>query len=132
VEALAALDALRELLSDAKSGDLAYRGDTVAPQTVREWLKGHLPAALCDFVDKVLATQTTDARAKTSDAHEIEALNELLAQTPMLPLEEAAQALQLPVEQLAVTVRKHSEHFGLLGQPPTMLFRAVDRATSEE
>jgi hypothetical protein len=75
VEVLAALDALRELLSDAKSGDLAFHGDTVAPQTVREWLKGHLPAALFEFVDEILGTQMKGEREKTSDAHEIEALN---------------------------------------------------------
>jgi hypothetical protein len=54
VEALAALDALRELLSDAKSGDLACRGKAIAPEMVEEWLAAHLPGALCDFADQIL------------------------------------------------------------------------------
>src|SRR5262249_45189108 len=37
-EALAALEALRSLLSDAKAGDLAHRGETIGPRTVEEWL----------------------------------------------------------------------------------------------
>jgi len=130
VEALAALDALRELLSDAKSGDLAHRGEAVTPQTVREWLKGHLPGGLCDFVDEVLGTQAGESNA--SDAHELEVLNELLAQQPMLPLEDAARALELPIEQLTATVGRHPNHFGLLGQPPSMLFRAVDKSEAND
>ncbi len=54
VEALAALDALRELLSDAKSGDLACRGMAVVPQTVEEWLTPHLPNSLRDFGEEIL------------------------------------------------------------------------------
>src|SRR5262249_46581411 len=45
-EALAALDALRRLLSDAKSGELDNRGDTVELKTVQDWLAKHLIAEL--------------------------------------------------------------------------------------
>ncbi len=54
IEALAALDALRELLSDAKSGDLACRGKALEPDTVEEWLASHLPSTLRDFGDQIL------------------------------------------------------------------------------
>ncbi len=62
VEALAALDALRELLSDAKSGDLACQGQAVSPQSVEEWLSAHLSASvLRDFVDDVLRKSASSA-----------------------------------------------------------------------
>jgi hypothetical protein len=59
VEALAALDALRELLSDAKSGDLSFGGETVAPQTVEDWLKAHVPLGLRDFVSEIAKDEPT-------------------------------------------------------------------------
>ena len=67
VKALAALDALRELLSDAKSGDLACQGEAVSPVTVREWLKKHLPGVLLDLVDEVFGTESNDVNRDQSD-----------------------------------------------------------------
>ena len=54
VDALAALDALRELLSDAKSGDLAFHGDTISPQTVEQWLAAHLEESVDNFAEEIL------------------------------------------------------------------------------
>ena len=45
-EAIETLSALRRLLSDAESGDLAHHGDSIPPATVERWIAGHLPAAL--------------------------------------------------------------------------------------
>jgi hypothetical protein len=129
-EALAALDALRELLSDAKSGDLPYRGQAVSPQTLAEWLTANLPAELSDLVDDVLGESAESAATSRSDAQAIETLSALLMQNPLFPLEEAAKNLEKPVDQVAALVRRHPDLFGLLGQPPTMLFRPVDRAES--
>ena len=125
-EVLAALDALRALLSDAKSGNLDRDGETVSPQTVEEWLTANVPDRLRDFVDEVLGERTGDGRASTSDGCEMEALNLLLAQTPLLKLHDAAQALQRPVVEVIATVGRHPDHFGLLGEPPTVLFRVIE------
>lgn len=128
VEALAALDALRELLSDSMSGDLAHRGRALSPQTVGEWLVLHLSGEVRDFVDEVLGRNRPAGPVPASDTEAVERLNELLAERPLLALDEAAETLQCPVEELTATIRRHPAHFGLLGQPPTTLFRAVDRA----
>jgi hypothetical protein len=130
VEALAALDALRELLSDAKSGDLAFHGDAVTPQTVGEWLSAHLSSALRDFVNEIFGAEPGDSSGAALDAKDIEALNSLLLHNPMVPLKDAAQALGRSPAEVAECVRRHTGHFGLLGQPPTMLFRAVDASAS--
>ena len=68
-EVFAALDALRSLLSESKSGDLAHDGQTVPPQTVEEWLKRHLPDSLRDFIECVtggasaVQRESTDSRS---------------------------------------------------------------------
>ncbi|SFI46766.1 P-loop NTPase family protein [Planctomicrobium piriforme] len=53
-EVLAAIDALRELLSDAKSGDLACAGETVPPSRLEEWLRANLSNDMRTFVKTVL------------------------------------------------------------------------------
>lgn len=123
-EVLAALDALRALLSDAKSGDLALEGDAILPRTVEEWLLANLPRNVRDFAAEILDS-SSQAGATSSDVRDIEALNRLLAEQPVVPLEDAARALQRPAEEIAATAQRHAEHFGLLGQPPTVVFRAV-------
>lgn len=126
VEALAALDALRELLSDAKSGDLACQGVAVSPQTVEEWLAARLAEGpLADLFDGVFGAASPVVGSDTSDARIIEALNGLLVQQPMLPLEDAARALAKPADEIIAAVGRHPDLFRLLGQPPTMLFRPI-------
>ena len=127
-EALAALDALRSLLSDAKSGDLTCQGEGVEAQTVGQWLQLHLTRGLSDMVDLVLGDST--ANVNSTDARDVEALNELLEKNPMLPLQQAAQALRRPVEDVTAIVQRHAAHFSLLGQPPYLLFRPVEATES--
>jgi hypothetical protein len=128
VEALAALDALRELLSDAKAGDLACRGEPVAPQTVAGWLAAHLPEALREFAAQALGTGAASP-ATAADAKALEALSELLSDQHLLPLEDAARALGQPRHHVAETIQRHPSHFRLIGEPPHIVFRAVE--TSE-
>jgi len=123
-EALAALDALRALLSDAKSGDLDCYGEAVAPRTVEEWLRAHLPVGLGDFVDEIFA-EPSEGLATDFDARDVEALNTLLADNPVLDLAIAAEKLQRPAEELAAVVRRHPGQLGLLGESPAVLFRVV-------
>lgn len=125
VEALAALDALRDLLSDAKSGDLACHGEAVSPSTVEEWLLANLAPSLRDLVDEVFGSKEDDAAATRANANEIEAISALLSQHPVLTLDAAARALQCTAESVAATVQRHPEHFVLLGQPPQVVFRTV-------
>jgi hypothetical protein len=126
-EALAALDALRALLSDAKSGDLDCHGDSVAPRTVEEWLRAHLPAGLGDLVDEIFV-EASDAAAAQADARDVETLNTLLAENPVLDLAEAAEKLQRSPDELAAMIRRHPGQLGLLGEPPSVLFRVVEAA----
>jgi hypothetical protein len=65
-ESLAALDALRELVSDAKSGDLDCQGQPVPPQAVGEWLAANVSKCLHELVDDVLDRPAASARTSAS------------------------------------------------------------------
>lgn len=53
VEALAALEALRSLISDARSGDLSARGETLEPTEVAHWLVNRTSCALLPLLAQV-------------------------------------------------------------------------------
>lgn len=61
LESLAALDAMRELLSDAKAGDLDCYGTTIEPDAVEAWLNANLSRAMGDFVDDVFGKRSKAA-----------------------------------------------------------------------
>lgn len=55
-QTLATLDALRDLLSDAKSGDLALDGESISSQTTEEWLTRQIPDNLRQFVQQLIGS----------------------------------------------------------------------------
>src|SRR5262249_51542474 len=70
-ESLAALDALRELISDAKSGDLDCQGRPVPPQAVGEWLTANISKCLREFVDEILGKTAVSAQMPASGTREL-------------------------------------------------------------
>lgn len=116
-EALAALDALRSLLSDAESGDLANDGETVRPQTLRDWLIANFPASLTELADAVLFETADDPALNLR-----EDLLALLAERHVIALTDAAEALKQPAAALAACVERHAAEFGWMSGPPAALF----------
>ena len=124
-EVLAALDALRLLLADAASGDLAVGGETVTPQTVVEWLRKNLAEPLAEFRNTLLGSPTpNDEGLDRGEA--VDQLVELVGRNHVVSLDEAARELQQPPEQIAATARR-SRLIGVLDQPPGVLFQRVDK-----
>lgn len=122
VEVLAALDALRALLSDAKSGDLDCHGQLVTPRTVEDWLRSHLSADLQIFADDLLGRSRAVAPVST-ETQLVESVSALLAGHPLLPLDEAAAKLNCSGSLLVELAQRYPEQFGLLGQPTAAIFR---------
>lgn len=120
VEALAALEALRTLLSDAQAGDLAHGGDSVSPATVRDWLAEHLPDSLRELLEEVVSYPGV------GDSEPVESLfdqlSELLGEHFVLPLDEAAAKLELSAGEVEDCARRHDQQFGLLSGPPAVLY----------
>jgi len=117
VEVLAAVDALRALLSETKAGDLAHRGQTIEPDTLRKWLAENISPALQDFIE--------DLATPGEDGFPVEALLGLLEEHPLLKLTEVAAQIEQPPQSLEDWVRKHPGLVGFLNGPPALLFQIV-------
>jgi hypothetical protein len=119
-EALATLDALRRLLSDAKSGELDNRGDAVELKTVQDWLARHLAAELKDVLSQVAPE---DVMPPPEELYE--EIAELLGRQHIVSVADAAALLGKKVEEVEACAERHSERVGALGDPPAVLFRLV-------
>jgi hypothetical protein len=126
-DVFAALDALRVLLSEAKSGDLAREGQAIPPQTVEAWLKQHLSAGLQEFAESVIGTSRADS-AGSADSLHLERLATLLAERPVVPLDEAAAAMKSAPAAVAALVERHPDFARLLMGPPAVVFRVENES----
>lgn len=131
VEVLAALDALRAVLSDAKSGDLDCHGQVVTPQTVEDWFRTHLANDLRVFADDLLGSVPQDATAP-DEIRIVEALSRILSENPLLSLGEAASRLDCSGTDLLKMAERYSDQIGLLGQPTAAIFRRENAGESCE
>ena len=117
-EALAALKALNELLADAKSGDLAFRGDIVGLTTVENWLATHLPSSLQSLLDSFIEHSNQPAW--------LPALTELVNEARIVRLEDASDRLGLHPEEVEDFVQLHPSLFGFAGGGIRVLYRAAE------
>ena len=122
-EVLAALDALRRLLSDAKAGDLSNQGATVTPETVQEWLARNMPAVLQDLLEEIVAYPGIGGRIKGIDF--FDRLQELLIEQPVISIQEAAVKLETGAQEIELNARANCKSVGVLDGPPVVLFRLV-------
>lgn len=123
LEALAALDALRGLLSDAKSGDLDNNGVVITPQTVEEWVLLNLPDSLRELAEQLTGQTGLTGTPPARDWLELEELSGLLSGRPLVSVEEAAGLLKRSLGAITATVQRHPDLFGLLVGPPAVVFR---------
>jgi len=121
-EVFAALDALRSLLSEAKSGDLSCDGQAIGPQSVEQWLREHLTDDLRRFADQVTGAGAPSP-IEAADTLKLEELATLLAQQPMLPLADVAAALNCPAEKVVALIECHPDRARILQGPPAVVFR---------
>ncbi|HEU4404768.1 MAG TPA: AAA family ATPase [Polyangiaceae bacterium] len=121
-EALAALEALRSLLADARSGDLSHEGEPVPEGVVKAWLSSHLDAELAAFVGQLEGGGAAPDAALAALVRDVEA-----ALAPGLVVEVSAVAGELgrSVEDVLVAARLAPERVGLLEGPPPVLFVRV-------
>lgn len=118
-EALAALDAARQLLADAETGDLTYRGDRVPAATVEQWIRNHLPGSATGILDDL-----TGPSGRESSAGLVLALAALLAEHKVASVPFAAEQLRCTARELEDCARQNSDQFGLLaGRQPAVFER---------
>lgn len=114
-EAVESLAALRRLLADAQSGDLAHRGELVPSSSVERWIAGHLPSALDPLISEIEAPDLLSPR-----------LADLLAQRKIVSLEDAARQLEVRPEEVESCARRDPRLCGVLGGATPALFQLVE------
>ncbi len=129
VEAMAALDALRQLLADADSGDLSVDSHTITTETVQSWLAGHLASALADMRD-VLTGYPNTLEIGPADSG-LDELIELINREHVLAVEQALAELGWPTDRVEAIVRDNPQQVGLLEGPPAVLFQPVAAGVSD-
>ncbi len=122
LEALAALDALRSLLSDARSGDLTHQGNPVHEKTVREWFKSLKVSSAKAFMDDVLSESDP---MSPEDQEILQRLLELMEKERVIALTEAARRMHIEASRLEQFVKNHLREIGYLEGPPAVLFDVV-------
>lgn len=115
LEALAALEALRRLISAAHAGDLAFQGDTVAVATLEDWLKQRLPACLKDLAEELVAYP----REVSPELPGWEDLAELLGEECLASVDDIAQKMGCSEALLRGMIEARPQHFGLLSPSRT-------------
>jgi hypothetical protein len=126
VEVMAALEAMRTLLSDARAGDLSNDGAPVQADAVRAWLEGQLgDLELSELFARVVGAVGPTA-ADMLD-HELAAV---LLERPVIALDALATAVGRAQVEVEARVRQHPARFGLLSGPPLVVFEHVPAGTS--
>jgi hypothetical protein len=131
-EMLAALEAVRSVMSDARAGELECRGRTIPPHTVEDWLRSGLRDTDLDAlvieiehgpvrnaaVAEVTRTPLRDAALEQLQRRHLMRFAELVAATGTTPA--SLQRLITAGEPL----------FGVLGDPPVVVFERFAGAAS--
>jgi AAA ATPase domain len=118
--ALAALEALQSIISDAKSGDLANDGEPVQERTVLSWLESLKDDVLLEPMFELFdALMTEDARSPQRP--EEQDLADLLAREHVLELDVLSQRLGHAPDLLLRIARQNIERYLVLEGPPVVL-----------
>jgi hypothetical protein len=126
VEALLTLDALRRLLSDAKSGELDNHGETVELQTVQDWLAANLAAEMKNVFEEILLEES--GLKPAIDLQLYEGIADLLQRHPVVSVTDAATLLGREVTEIAECAQQNADRIGVLGQPPSVLFHLASES----
>lgn len=123
-EALAALHAIRDLITNANSGALTLDGRAITEQEVSDWVLANLPPQV-----EELRTALVDG-PEAADAT-LPELARFVSLRRIVAAETAARELALPLEEVTACARRYPMHFGLLEGPPLVLFKAVEGPSPE-
>ncbi|QGJ68619.1 Hypothetical protein PBC10988_2800 [Planctomycetales bacterium 10988] len=121
LEAIAALDAIRKLLSDSKAGDLSLQGESIEPDKVKSWLLDNLPFELDDFLKDVLSAPMI----YPPHYELVEKIAELVEDQYLLDLTTVANHLKESITTLQNCIDKHPQRFGLLDGKAKVVYQLV-------
>ena len=118
-EALAVLQAIRNLAATARSGELFWGDQIVSEPEVTDWALSHLPQPV-----EELRTALTGHKIPDDDPI-LPRLLELVVADKIVAAEAAAQRLGITTEEVRECARRHPMRFGLLDGAPVVVFEAA-------
>ncbi len=121
-QTLAALDALRQLLSDAAAGDLACGAETIGADRVLEWLRSHLADSLKELADVLV---TPGSEPVDSEPVYLAPLQEWLSEKCLARWSDAVEAINVSGKQadaLLAAAEQRTDLFGVIHGEPTIVF----------
>jgi hypothetical protein len=118
-DTLAALQALRSLISDARSGDLHEGGEAIGPKTVEEWLFQNLDSSLAALFGQIVGASETP---EETDSDLMSSILDVLKKHKVVALEQLAEETRQSVSLIEDTVKRHPGRIGRLQGPPPVLF----------
>jgi hypothetical protein len=119
-EAIAALQAIHNMIAAARSGDLNQDGQGIGEAEMTQWALSNLPPQLEKLRDDLMGREPADPA--------LPKLAALLADRKVLQAEIAARELSMTMEEVSACARRHPMRFGLLAGPPMVLFQAIERS----
>ncbi len=125
IELIAALEALRSLLADAKAGDLSNSGNTVSSGTVVDWLKKNMSIRVSDFLNQIIGDKET---AGVDDFEILQDLHSLLEEERVMKLVDAAVKLAIAPDRLQTIARDYPGQIGFLQGPPSVIFHYIPQS----
>ncbi|MFZ3048922.1 MAG: hypothetical protein WA151_23645, partial [Desulfatirhabdiaceae bacterium] len=118
-ETLSVLDALRSLLSEAKSGDLNNAGQPVLEKTVRDWVRKAASEPAWNFIESMFGNTPADIGI---GAGILLKLIDILKSERVMWLSDAAKTLHQNPEALERLIQPGLHRIGVLEGPPPLLY----------
>jgi len=123
-EALAALQAIRNLTSTARSGELFLGDEKVDEPAVTNWALDNLPPQVTELRSALTETQPQPAL----EDEVLPRLAALVTERKIIAASSAAHELELTREEVEECARSHPMRFGYLDGPPVVVFEATEGA----
>lgn len=119
--ALASLEAVRALISESRAGDLASHGETIVPEVVTAWIRGHLHD---EELDRLVAEIVAGSPAATGPMHRRvrDTMLEVLQRRHVMTIDDLAVAAGCRRAEAQAILAGDAATFGTIGSPPALAF----------
>jgi len=130
---LASLEAVRSIMSDARSGELEFHGRTIQPRTVEEWIRSRLAESSLDtLLEEIEHGPGHKAGAFESMRVQLrDAAIEQMQRRHVMRVDELAKSTGSTVAELGKLLLAMEPVFGLLGDPPALVFERQFQSPGE-
>lgn len=123
-DVIAAVEAVRSIVSDARSGDLEAHGEAVPPEIVATWIRQHLEdeglRALLADVGQAGGPGAASAGGGHGEVHD--AALQILQRRHVMLIDELAVAARCGADEMRLILAADTATFGTLGIPPLLAF----------